>query len=99
MERARSEIPGCELTLTAETVLEVSELTKHFPVYERGVILRRKLGDVHAVDLVSFSINKNETFGLVGESGCGKTTIAKCLLYLEPPSSGNIFFNGKNITE
>jgi len=87
------------LTLTAETVLEVRELTKHFPVYERGVILRRKLGDVHAVDQVSFSIKKNETFGLVGESGCGKTTIAKCMLYLEPPTLGNIFFNGKNITE
>ncbi|HEV2118740.1 MAG TPA: ABC transporter ATP-binding protein [Candidatus Bathyarchaeia archaeon] len=83
----------------AETVLEVSELTKHFPVYERGVILRRKLGDVHAVDQVSFGIKKNETFGLVGESGCGKTTIAKCILYLEPPTSGNIFFNGKNITD
>jgi len=87
------------LTLTPETVLEVKELTKHFPVYERGVILRRKLGDVHAVDEVSFGIRKNETFGLVGESGCGKTTIAKCVLYLEPPTSGKIFFNGKNITE
>jgi oligopeptide/dipeptide ABC transporter ATP-binding protein len=87
------------LTYTSETVLEVRELTKHFPVYERGVILRRKLGDVHAVDKVSFGIKKNETFGLVGESGCGKTTIAKCVLYLEPPTSGNIFFNGKNITE
>lgn len=84
---------------TAETVLEVRELTKHFPVYERGVILRRKLGDVHAVDQVSFGIEKNETFGLVGESGCGKTTIAKCVLYLEPPTSGSIFFNGKNITD
>ncbi|TMI08942.1 ABC transporter ATP-binding protein [Candidatus Bathyarchaeota archaeon] len=87
------------MTLTPETVLEVKELTKHFPVYERGVILRRKLGDVHAVDEVSFGIRKNETFGLVGESGCGKTTIAKCVLYLEPPTSGKIFFNGKNITE
>jgi len=87
------------LTLTAETVLEVRELTKHFPVYEKGVILRRKLGDVHAVDQVSFEIKKNETFGLVGESGCGKTTIAKCMLYLEPPTSGEILFNEKNITE
>jgi oligopeptide/dipeptide ABC transporter ATP-binding protein len=87
------------LSLTAETVLQVNELTKHFPVFERGVILRRKLGDVHAVDQVSFSIKKNETFGLVGESGCGKTTIAKCVLYLERPTSGKIFFDGKNITE
>ena len=87
------------MTLTAETVLEVRELTKHFPVYEKGVILRRKLGDVHAVDQVSFEIKKNETFGLVGESGCGKTTIAKCMLYLEPPTSGKVLFNEKNITE
>ena len=87
------------MTLTAETVLEVKELTKHFPVYEKGVILRRKLGDVHAVDQVSFDIKKNETFGLVGESGCGKTTIAKCMLYLEPPTSGEILFNEENITE
>ena len=87
------------MTLTAETVLEVRELTKHFPVYEKGVILKRKLGDVHAVDQVSFDIKKNETFGLVGESGCGKTTIAKCMLYLEPPTSGEILFNEKNITE
>src|SRR5438034_7012449 len=79
--------------------VEVKELTKHFPVYERGVILRRRIGDVHAVDQVSFQIRRNETLGLVGESGSGKTTIAKCMLYLEPPSSGNVFFEGKNITE
>src|SRR5207249_6457863 len=79
--------------------LEVKELTKHFPVYERGVILRRRIGDVHAVDQVSFQIRRNETLGLVGESGSGKTTIAKCMLYLEPPSSGDVFFEGKNITE
>src|SRR2546428_11946838 len=79
--------------------VEVKELTKHFPVYERGVILRRRIGDVHAVDQVSFQIRRNETLGLVGESGSGKTTIAKCMLYLEPPSSGDVFFEGKNITE
>ena len=54
---------------------------------------------MHAVDQVSFRIRRNETFGLVGESGCGKTTIAKCILYLEPPSSGEVFFEGRNITE
>lgn len=79
--------------------LEVQDLTKHFPVYERGVILRRKLGEVHAVDRVSFGIRKSETMGLVGESGCGKTTIAKCVLFLEPPTSGKVIFEGKNITQ
>ncbi|TMI67859.1 ATP-binding cassette domain-containing protein, partial [Candidatus Bathyarchaeota archaeon] len=59
---------------------EIKDLTKHFPVYERGVILRRKIGEVHAVDQVSFQIKRNETLGLVGESGCGKTTIARCML-------------------
>jgi len=54
---------------------------------------------VHAVDQVSFQIRRNETFGLVGESGCGKTTIARCVLYLEPPSSGEVVFEGKNITD
>lgn len=83
----------------SEVTIKVNELTKHFPVYERGIILKRRLGDVHAVDQVSLEIQKGETFGLVGESGCGKTTLARCLLYLEPPTSGNIFFNGKNITE
>ena len=75
----------------------MKNLTKHFPVYSRGVLLKRKLGEVHAVDEVSFSLNKGETFGLVGESGCGKTTLARCILYLDPPSSGDIIFEGNNI--
>jgi oligopeptide/dipeptide ABC transporter ATP-binding protein len=75
----------------------VKNLTKHFPVYSRGVLLKRKLGEVHAVDEVSFSLNNGETFGLVGESGCGKTTLARCILYLDPPSSGDIIFEGNNI--
>ncbi len=54
---------------------------------------------MHAVDQVSFGIQEGETLGLVGESGCGKTTIARCILYLEIPTSGSIFFNGKNITQ
>ena len=99
MERAWSEIPRGELKTTAPATVEVKDLTKHFPVYERGIILKRRLGDVHAVDQVSFNIQEGETFGLVGESGCGKTTLARCMLYLEIPTSGSIFFNGKNITQ
>ncbi len=85
------------MSQTSSPTLEVRDLTKHFPVYERGVLLKRKIGDVHAVDGVSFSLNKGETFGLVGESGCGKTTIARCVIYLNQPTSGEVFFEGKNI--
>jgi len=62
------------------------------------VLLRTKIGEVHAVDNVSFVLNKGETLGLVGESGCGKTSVAKCALYLEPPTSGKVLFDGTDIT-
>jgi oligopeptide transport system ATP-binding protein len=77
----------------------VKELTKHFPVYARGVLLKTKIGEIHAVDNVSFSLNRGETFGLVGESGCGKTTVARCTLYLDQPTSGEVIFEGKNLVE
>ncbi|HEX4921831.1 MAG TPA: dipeptide/oligopeptide/nickel ABC transporter ATP-binding protein, partial [Candidatus Bathyarchaeia archaeon] len=81
----------------AQSLLEAKNITKYYPVYARGVLLKRKLGDVHAVDGVSFSVNRAETFGLVGESGCGKTTLARSILYLDPPTSGEVEFDGKNI--
>lgn len=79
--------------------LEIRSLTKHFPVYEKGILLRRRLGDVRAVDEVSATLNQGETFGLVGESGCGKTTLARCALSLDPPTSGEVLFEGRNITQ
>ncbi len=78
-------------------VLEVRNLVKHFPVRSRGLV-RRKIGDVHAVCDVSFELYPGETLGLVGESGCGKTTTSRVVLNLQPATSGTVLFDGREIT-
>jgi oligopeptide transport system ATP-binding protein len=80
-------------------ILQVSSLVKHFDVFERGILRKKKTGEVHAVDDVSFNILEGETLGLVGESGCGKTTAGKVILYLEEPSSGSVIFEGDDVFE
>src|SRR3982751_2671453 len=80
----------------ARVLLEISDLKKHYPV--RSGVLRRAVGTVHAVDGVSFSLGAGETLGLVGESGCGKSTVARSVLRLVEPSSGSIRLNGEEIT-
>ena len=77
------------------SLLEIRQLTKHFPV-TRGTIRQETVGVVKAVDGVSYTINGGETLGLVGESGCGKTTTAKLILLLEKPTSGSILFQGRD---
>jgi peptide/nickel transport system ATP-binding protein len=77
-------------------LLEISDLVKHYPV--RSGILRRAVGTVHAVDGVSFKLGIGETLGLVGESGCGKSTVARSILRLVEPTSGSIRLNGCDIT-
>jgi peptide/nickel transport system ATP-binding protein/oligopeptide transport system ATP-binding protein len=77
-------------------LLEVTDLIKHYPV--RAGVLRRKVGTVHAVDGVSFSLGVGETLGLVGESGCGKSTVARSVLRLVEPTSGAIRIDGQDIT-
>jgi oligopeptide transport system ATP-binding protein len=77
-------------------LLEITDLVKHYPV--RSGVLRRSVGTVHAVDGVSFSVGVGETLGLVGESGCGKSTVARSVLRLVEPSSGSIRLDGEDIT-
>jgi len=78
-------------------ILEVRNLVKHFPV-SGGGLLGRSVGMIRAVDGVSFSIRKGETLGLVGESGCGKTTTGRCILQLERPTAGEVIFEGRDLT-
>jgi oligopeptide transport system ATP-binding protein len=81
---------------TGNPLLSVRGLKKYFPVSE-GIVLQKTVAQVKAVDGVSFDIAKGETFGLVGESGCGKTTTGRCILHLEQPTEGEIVFDGVDI--
>src|SRR4029453_1622081 len=79
-----------------DTLMEVRDLVKHFPI--RKGLLQRQVGAVKAVDGVSFDVMRGETLGLVGESGCGKSTTARLLLRLVDPTSGSISFDGREIS-
>ena len=83
-------------TNSGDVILDVRDLVKHFPV--RGGVFGGRPGLVKAVDGVSFSIRRGETLGLVGESGCGKTTTGRCILQLERPTSGEVIFEGRDLT-
>ena len=77
--------------------LQVNDLRMYFPVTE-GIIIQRKVAEVKAVDGISFAMHKGETLGLVGESGCGKTTTGRCILQLEKITSGSIKYDGQDVT-
>jgi oligopeptide transport system ATP-binding protein len=82
---------------TGEPLLRVKELVKNFAV--KGGMLRRTVDNVHAVDHVSFELGAGETLGLVGESGCGKSTTGRCILRLIEPTEGEVWFEGRNVVE
>ncbi len=82
---------------TAEPLIEVRNLVKHFPI-TRGIVFQRQIGAVKAVDDVSFEVRRGETLGIVGETGCGKSTTARLLVRLLDPTSGAVSFDGEDIT-
>ncbi|MEV0458969.1 ABC transporter ATP-binding protein [Catellatospora methionotrophica] len=80
----------------SEVILEVRDLVKHFPI-RQGVVFKRVIGQIKAVDGVSLDLHKGETLGIVGESGCGKSTLAKLLMNLEKPTSGEVRYQGRDV--
>nr|MDO8135474.1 dipeptide/oligopeptide/nickel ABC transporter ATP-binding protein [Candidatus Njordarchaeum guaymaensis] len=79
-----------------KVIMDVQNLKKYFPL-RSGAIFRKTVGYVYAVDNVSFTINEGETLGLVGESGCGKTTLGRCVILLIRPDSGKLIFEGRDV--
>jgi oligopeptide/dipeptide ABC transporter ATP-binding protein len=94
---ARAAGPAGEAAVAPVPLLEVRDLVKEFPV-TAGAILQRKVAAVHAVSSVSFTVAAGETFGLVGESGCGKTTIGRVVVALERPDAGAVLLNGQDVS-
>jgi len=86
------------MSMENEILLKVNHLRKIFPI-TKGIIRQKKVAEIKAVEDVSFFIRRGETLGLVGESGCGKTTLGRCLLQLIRPDSGEIFFESINLCE
>ena len=80
-----------------EKIINVINIKKYFPI-NSGIIFQKKIGDIKAIDGISFYVNKGETLGLVGESGCGKTTTGNIVVRLFQATEGEVWFKGQNIT-
>ena len=87
-----------ETQIKTDTLLEVVNLKKYFPIY-KGIVVQKHVGDVKAVDGVSFDIRRGETLGMVGESGCGKSTIGRTILRLLEPTEGKVTFEGRVLND
>src|SRR5688572_1715200 len=94
---ATDESSGGGLVSTNGTLVEIEDLKVYFPI-KSGIVLDRHVGDIKAVDGVSLTIERGETLGLVGESGCGKSTVGRAILRLYEPTDGRIVFDGRDIT-
>jgi oligopeptide transport system ATP-binding protein len=81
-----------------KTLVEIKDLTMYFPITQ-GIVVQRHVGDVKAVDGLNFDIRQGETLGLVGESGCGKSTTGRAILQLHRPTRGEVWFEGQNLTQ
>jgi oligopeptide transport system ATP-binding protein len=82
---------------STQTLVEVKDLKMYFPI-TRGIVFQRRVGDIKAVDGISFTVRRGETLGLVGESGCGKSTTGRALLQLYRPTAGEVYFEGNDLT-
>jgi oligopeptide/dipeptide ABC transporter ATP-binding protein len=89
--------PDTQLDLRGDELLVVEDLEKYFPI-TRGIIFQKEVASVKAVDGVSFAVREGETLGVVGESGCGKSTMARCIMKLLEPTGGRVTFRGHDIT-
>ena len=95
MTAPRTDTPSAPVP-ARESILQVRDLVRHFPLTQ-GILFKRQVGAVQAVDGVSFDLHRGETLGVVGESGCGKSTLARLLMALDRPTSGQVLFQGEDI--
>src|SRR4030042_518834 len=86
------------MTATQEPLVQVRNLKKYFPIH-RGMVIQRHVGDVKAVDGISFDVLRGETLGLVGESGCGKSTVGRTILQLYRPTAGSVWLDGDDLSK